>query len=245
MRAASDLFLRRCFAATRAFTRVPIAGSLAEWAQLQPAHAAAAARHWPGIGVLAGMAAAIAFALVSLPLPRGPFTPLVAAVAASIATALLTGARHEDHLARYAGSVSMVLVLAAKLALLALLGLHSPVGVMAALLGAHALSRLFALLIAWSLPPLPAQPADHPLLQRADRQALAASAIWCVVPLLLMVAAGGLPFMLAALVVGALGFGVLRRRFQQQGGVGLEAIGAAQQICEVAFYLGAAFALPR
>ncbi|MDB5858881.1 MAG: cobalamin synthase-like protein [Ramlibacter sp.] len=245
LRATFVLFLRRCLAATRAFTRIPIIGSLAEWAQLEPANTAASARHWPGVGVLAGMAACIVFALVSLPLPRGPLSPLVAAVAATIATALLTGGRHEESLARHAGTVALVLVLAAKLALLALLGLHSPAGVLAALVGAHAVSRLFALLLAWSLPPLPGQPADHPLLQQADRSALAAAAAWCVLPLLLMWLAAGLQFTLIALVTGALAFGLLRRRLQRQGGVGVDGIGAAQQICEAAIYLGAAFGVPR
>jgi adenosylcobinamide-GDP ribazoletransferase len=245
LRATFVLFLRRCLAATQAFTRLRIPDSLAVWAQLLPGDAADSARHWPGVGLLAGMAAAVVFAVVSLPLPPGPLSPLVAAVAATIATALLTGARHEESLARHAGTVALVLVLAAKLALLALLGLHSPAGVLAALLGAHAVSRLFALLLARSLPPLPAQAANHPLLQRADRWTLGAAAIWCLVPLLLMLLAGGLKFVLLALVVGALAFGLLRRRFQQQGGVGLDGIGAAQQVCEAAFYLGAAFGVPR
>jgi adenosylcobinamide-GDP ribazoletransferase len=238
------LFLRRCLAATQAFSRIRIPASLGGWAQLLPADAADCARHWPGVGLLAGMAAAVVFALVSLPLPPGPLSPLVAAVAAAIATALLTGARHEESLARCAGTVALVLVLAAKLALLALLGLHSAAGLLAALLGAGTVSRLFALLLAWSLPPL-APSANDPLLRRADRSALVAAALWCVVPLLLMLLAGGLRFMLLPLVAGALAFGLLRRRFQRQGGVGLDAIGAAQQVCEAAFYLGAAFGVPR
>jgi adenosylcobinamide-GDP ribazoletransferase len=245
LRATLVLFLRRCLAATQAFSRIRVPASLAGWAQLLPADAADSARHWPGVGLLAGMAACIVFALVSLPLPAGPLSPLVAAAAATMAAAWLIAARHEESLARYAGSVALVLVLAAKLALLALLGLHSPAGVLAALLGAQAVSRLFALLLAWSLPPLPAQSADHPLRRRADRSALAAATLWCLVPLLLMLLAGGLKFMLAALVAGAVAFGLLRRRFQREGGVGLDGIGAAQQVCEAAIYLGAAFGAPR
>jgi adenosylcobinamide-GDP ribazoletransferase len=245
LRATFVLFLRRCLAATQAFSRIRIPASLAGWAQLLPADAADSARHWPGVGLLVAMAACIVFALVSLPLPPGPLSPLVAAVAACMTAALLTGARHEESLARQAGTVALVLVLAAKLALLGLLGLHSAAGVLAALLGAHAISRLFALLLAWSLPPLPAQAADHPLLRRADRSALMAAALWCLVPLLLMLLAGGLKFMLAALVAAGVAFGVLRSRLQRQGGAGLDAIGAAQQVCEVAFYLGAAFGVPR
>ena len=245
IRASFVLFLRRCLAATRVFTRIPIAGSLAQWAQLQPADAAASARHWPGVGMLAGLGACMAFVLVSLLLPPGPLAPLVAAVAATIATALLTDSRQEEGLARHAGTAALVLVLAGKLAVLALLGLQSPAAVLATLVGGPAVSRLLALLVAWSLPPLPGQPADHPLLQRADRSALLAAALWCVVPLLLMLLAGRVPFMLAALEASALAFAVLRRQSQRRGGVDLDGIGAAQQICEAAFYLGAAFGVPR
>ena len=242
LRHSSLLFLRRSLAATQAFSRIRIPASLAGWAQLLPADAADSARHWPGVGLLAGMAGCVVFALVSLPLPPGPLSPLVAAVAACMAMALLTGARPEESLGRRAGTVALVLVLAGKLALLALLGLHSPAGVLAALLGAGAVSRLFALLLAWSLPP--ARAADHPFQRRADRQSLLAATLWCTVPLLLMLGAGGARFVLAALVLGAVAFAILRGRLQRRG-VDVDDIGLAQQACELAFYLGAAFGVPR
>jgi adenosylcobinamide-GDP ribazoletransferase len=244
LRHSSRLFLRRCLAATQAFSRIRIPASLAAWAQLLPHDAADSARHWPGVGLLAGMAGCVVFALVSLPLPPGPLSPLVAAVAACIAMALVGGVRAEESAAHCIGTPGLVLVLAARLALLALLGLHSGVGLLTALLGAAALSRLFALLLAWSLPPR-AQAAGHPLLRRADRGALIAAVLWCVLPLLLMLAAAGTIFLLAPLVVGAVAFAILRARFQRRGGVAPDDIGLAQQVCEVAIYLGAAFGLPR
>nr|WP_283254436.1 adenosylcobinamide-GDP ribazoletransferase [Ramlibacter paludis] len=244
MRRSSLLFLRRCLAATQAFSRIRIPGSLAAWAQLLPADTADSARHWPGVGLLAGMAGCVVFALVSLPLPPGPLSPLVAAVAASMAMALVAGVRAEESLAHCTGPAGLMLVLAAKLALLALLGLHSGVGLLTALLGAAALSRLFALLVAWSLPPRRPQ-ADHPLLRRADRGALLAACLWCVPPLVLMLLAGGAKFLLLPLVLGTIAFAVLRHRFQRRGGVELDDVGFAQQVCEVAIYLGAAFGLPR
>lgn len=244
LRQSSLLFLRRCLAATQAFSRVRIPASLAAWAQLLPGDAAGSARHWPGVGLLGAMAGCVVFALVSLPLPPGPLSPLVAAVAASMAMALVAGTRGEDSVARCTGAAGLVLVVAAKLALLALLGLHSGVGLLTALLGAAAVSRLFALLVAWSLPPRQA-PAEHPLLQRADRSALLAAGLWCLVPLLLMLLAGGVKFLLAPLVLAAVAFAVLRNRCQRRGGVGLDDVGLAQQACELAFYLGAAFGLPR
>jgi adenosylcobinamide-GDP ribazoletransferase len=247
-RAPADLFLRRWLAAAQAFTRLRPGGNLAAWAQLQGAHTEASARHWPGVGLLAGMAAALVFALVSLPLPQGALSPLVAAVVAAGATVALTAATHEEQLLRDAGVVALVLTLALKLALLGVLGTHSAAGVLAALLAAQPVSRLAALLLAWSLPFAASASGEQAaaLRPRADRASLVAAASWCVVPLVLMAVAGGLTFLLLALLASALAFAWLRRRAQRHAdGVSLDAVGAAQQFCEVAFYLGAAFAVPR
>jgi adenosylcobinamide-GDP ribazoletransferase len=223
------LFLRRWLAALRDLTRIPVRGGLAQWADLQPGPVAESSRHEPGAGVVVGMAACMVFAIVSLPLPQGPLSPLVAAVASTIATVLLTGGREERGLARWAeravddpwgGTLTLMLVLAAKLALLAVLAFHSGAGVMAALLAAHAVSRFWPLLL-------------------GGTRAVAIAAAWCLVPLLLMVLAGGLPFVLLPLAASGLVFAVLRKRARQDG------VHALQQIGEVAFYLGAAFGVPR
>lgn len=233
-----DHFLGRCLAATRDFSRIPVPASA------PPQDAAGNARHWPGVGLVLGLAAALVFALVSLPLPAGALSPLVAAIAATGVTVLLTDSRHENELLRQAGTVGLVLVLAAKLALLAVIGAHSPAGVLAALLAAQVVSRLWALLLAWSLPPAtPARDAKHPLREPADRGALGAGLLWCLVPAALMVLATGVPFLLFALLASGVAFAELRRR--ARGGVTLDAVGTAQQLCEVAFYLGAAFGVPR
>lgn len=237
-----DLFLGRCLAATRSFSRIPVpAGASAG----PPRDATDSARHWPGVGLVLGVLAAFVFTLVALPLPGGALSPLVAAVAATGLTALLTAARHENELQRQAGTVGLVLVLAAKLALLGVLGAHTPAGVLAALLAAQVVSRLWALLLAWSLPPTAAsRGAGPPFDQPADRVAMGAAMLWCLVPLALMVLAAGGPFMVLALVASGLAFAELRRR-ARAGGVTLDAIGTAQQICEVAFYLGSAFGVAR
>jgi adenosylcobinamide-GDP ribazoletransferase len=248
LRASTDIFLRRCLAAAQAFSRIRLAGKQAEWAQLQGTDLADSARHWPGIGLLAGMAGCLALALVSVPLPQGALSPLVAAVAATIATVALTAAAHEVQLLRDAGVVALVLTLALKLALLGVLGTQSAAGVLAALLAAHPVSRLWALLLAWSLPFSAGAGGEQAtaLRPRPDRAGLVAAAPWCVLPLLLMLVAGGLPFLLLALLASALAFAWLRWRARQRaGGVTLDAVGAAQQIGEAAIYLGAAFGVPR
>ena len=243
----SNGWLDGCLAAVQAFSRIPVRASIVGSTQWESQHAACA-RHWPAVGLLAGVASALAFVLVSLPLPQGAMTPLVAAVAAAMASAWLTGARQEDSLARQAGQVALMLALAGKLVLLALLGLHAPAAALAALLAAQTVSRFLALLLAWSLPAAQAElrEREHPFAQPANRRALAVAAAWCVVPLVLMLLADGFPFTFWALLMAVIAFGLLRRRIARRDRpFTIDAVGAAQQACELAFYLGAAFGVGR
>lgn len=243
--ASFQQFFRHCLAATQSFSRIPVPGSLGQWAG-PPTAPASGVRHLPGIGVVVGMAACILFALVSLPLPQGPLSPLVAAIASTIATVLLTGALHEEALARHGGVPALVLLLAAKLALLGLLGLHSPAGVLAALLAGHAVSRFWVVLQAYGLPHAGgAADAGHALAHPVDGRGLAVAGAWCLAPLLLMLLAGGVVFLLVALVASTAAHIVLRSRWRRQGGFTADRLGFAQQATEVAFYLGAAFGVGR
>jgi adenosylcobinamide-GDP ribazoletransferase len=241
-----NLFVRDVLAATRSFTSIPVGDGVAPAAG-EPAHAATA-RHFPAVGIVVGMAACMVFAIVSLPLPQGPLSPLVAAVMATAMSVLLTGALHERAAERFAGVLGLVLLLAGKLALLALLGLHSPAGVMAALLAGYAVSRFWPLLLAASLPHV-GQDSGEPeeaLARPLDRRGLAIAAAWCVVPLMLMVLAGGVAFLVLALAASGAAFAWLRARYRaRQRGFTLDGLGFAQQACECAFYLGAAFGVGR
>ncbi|MDB5932105.1 MAG: cobalamin-5-phosphate synthase [Polaromonas sp.] len=139
-------FIRDYLLAVQFFTRIPITGSLAEWVGYSPEQLRASAAHFPGIGVPVGAVAAAVFALLQALLPDSTFSPLVAAVLSTIATALLTGGFHEDGLADVAdglggsydraraleimkdsrvgafGAMALVLALLCKVALLAILG---------------------------------------------------------------------------------------------------------------------------
>ncbi|UUZ62459.1 adenosylcobinamide-GDP ribazoletransferase [Polaromonas sp. P1-6] len=81
------------------FTRIPITGRLADWVGYSPELLRASAGHFPGVGVLVGIVAAAAYALLQAVLPDTPFAPLVAAALSTVATVLLTGGFHEDGLA--------------------------------------------------------------------------------------------------------------------------------------------------
>ena len=139
-------FIREFLLAVQFFTRIPITGALAAWVGFSPAMLRASAGHFPGVGVLVGVVAASAYALLAALLPDTTFAPLIAAVLSTVTTVLMTGGFHEDGLADVAdglggsydrnraleimkdsrvgafGAMAICLALLAKVALLALLG---------------------------------------------------------------------------------------------------------------------------
>lgn len=263
-------FLHQYLETIQAFTRIPARpGALSPadaGANLPLAHAI----HFPGVGWVAGLLACTVFALLGLALPDSPYAPLAAAVGCTIATLWLTGAAHEKALARKAdqlgigkdantgmiarpsgqagldGGLVLGLTLAGKLALLAVLAAQSPAAVLAALLAAQTISRFWPLLLPRHLPLMSASstaPA-HPLEVRMGHRALGLAALWCLPPLAIAAWAGGVPFTLLGVLLSGLAlWGVqafLRRRLKGYDG---ESLDASQQVCELAFYLGAAIGL--
>nr|WP_041676579.1 adenosylcobinamide-GDP ribazoletransferase [Ramlibacter tataouinensis] len=264
-------FVRHYLLAIQFFTRLPVTGPLAEWVGHNPAMLGASAAHLPGVGWLVGVTACAVFALLSLLLPDTPLTPLAAAVGSTIATVLLTGGFHEGGLADMAdrlggspdqpgaleimevkdsrlgthGVLALNLALMTKLALLAVLASFSPPAVMAALLGAHVLSRLWPLLLLRALSQGGATGAKgKPLADRIEPWALVIALGWCLVPLALVAFVQGLSFLawtvgMSAMATAAL-WHLIRRRLRGFTG---DCMGATQQVSEIAFYLGAAAAL--
>lgn len=262
--------LRHFLLALQFFTRVPVTGRLAGWVGYSPAMLRASAAHFPGVGVLVGLLAAGVAGLLLALLPPSPYAPLVAAVFSTIATVLFTGALHEDGLADVAdglggafdrqraleimkdsrigafGAMALVLALLAKLSLLALLGAHSLLAALAALVGAHVVSRFWPLLIVRSLPHVgdTARSKSKPLADQISGAALAAAALWCFWPLALVWQAQPAPYFIASLLASALAAAWMGRWFARrlQGFTG-DCLGATQQVSEIGFYLGAALAL--
>ena len=247
---------------------MPVTGALAQWAGFSPDLLRASAAHFPGVGWLAGLLACTAFALLGLALPDGPYAPLVAAVGCMAATAWLTGGSHEDSLAAVAdglggsatrlealdimkdprlgsrGALALGLALIAKVSLLAVLAAHSPAAVLAALLAAHVLSRFWPLVLIRTMPYIGDATAGKPLADRIDLRALGIAAAWCVLPLAVAVLAQGAAFALIAVIFSGLALLWMQRWFMRRlEGFTSDCMGAAQQVCEIAFYLGAAIAL--
>jgi adenosylcobinamide-GDP ribazoletransferase len=233
-----NLSARRFAAATQRFTRIrPPAALLADSG---PESQRTVVRHLPGVGWIIGMASCLVFALVSLAVRGNAWGPAVAAVGCTLASILLTGALHEGALFRTSerlgagmGSLALVVVLAAKFVLLAAVASASEAGVIAALFAGHVASRFAPLTMAHWL-----GSGDQ-----VDPVTVRVGGLWCLVPLLLMVPAAGVAFLLLALLAcGLAGLALLRFCRRRQLAYGDDVLGAAQQVCEVAFYLGAAIA---
>jgi adenosylcobinamide-GDP ribazoletransferase len=258
-------FLRQYLFAVQSFTRVPVTGTLAQWVGTDPNLLRASAAHFPGVGWLVGFVACATFALLGLALPDNLFSPLVAAVGCIVATVLVTGGHAESGLARAAdglggataakaaeimkdtrigsfGTMALTLTLLAKVSLLAALAAISPVAVLAALLAAHVVSRFWPLMLARAMPYLGGPPAGNkPLAQRMEPRGFGIAGAWCIVALVIALFAQGPAFAILGLLLSGLALLGLRRLFARRlEGFTDECLGASQQICEVAFYLGAA-----
>jgi adenosylcobinamide-GDP ribazoletransferase len=263
-------FLRQYLLAVQSFTRLPVTGTLAQWAGASPETTRASAAHYPGVGWLVGFVACAVFALLGTALGDAPFAPMAAAVGCIGATLMLTGAAPETGLARTAdalggeapaalstgivkdlrigshGVLSLALALLAKVSLLAVLASQSPTAVLGALLAAHVLSRFWPLLLAHPLPWLgdAGMATSLPLPERLDPRSLGIAAAWSAGALAVAWLAEGPGFALLALAAGGLALLWMRRLFARRlQGFTDSALGATQQACEIATYLGAAIGL--
>nr|WP_315229340.1 adenosylcobinamide-GDP ribazoletransferase [uncultured Albidiferax sp.] len=264
-------FIRHYLLAVQFFTRIPVTGRLAAWVGYSPAMLRASAAHFPGVGWLVALVACAVAALCGTLLHGRVGSALVTAVLCTIATVLLTGGFHEDGLADVAdglgghvereraldimkdsrvgayGAMALVLALTAKIALLALLDASSGTALLAALVGGHVWSRFCPLVLVRLLPHVgdTATSKSKPLADQISRRALGVAFLWCFMPFVLVVWAQEAPFLIAGILASLLALAWMGRMFQRrlQGFTG-DCLGATQQVCEIAFYLGAALALP-
>lgn len=260
--------LRHFLLALQFFTRVPVTGRVAAWVGFSPAMLRASAAHFPGVGWLVGAVGAGVFLLAQAGLP-GVVGALAAAVLATIATVWLTGAFHEDGLADMAdglggsadraraleimkdsrigafGALALVLALALKIALLAVLAGQGAMSAATALMGAHVLSRLAPLFLIRSLPYVGNEGAaskSKPLADAIGGGALLVGVLHALPAVVLLLFTQPLVQAVAALVACVLAASymawLLSRRLQGFTGDGL---GATQQLCELAIYLALAW----
>ena len=261
--------LRHFLLALQFFTRIPVTGPLAAWVGYSPAMLNASAAYFPAVGWVVGAVAAGVMALALALLPAGPLGALVAAVLATAATVWLTGGFHEDGLADTAdglggsasreralaimkdsrigsyGTLALVLAIGLKAALLALIAQHGAWSAAAALLAAHALSRLAPLVVMRTLPYAGDEDRAKakPLAQAVSGAGFTIGFLWSIPALTLMWQAQGAFHLIAALLLWSCALAamlrLLRRRLQGFTG---DTLGATQQVCELALYLGLALA---
>lgn len=157
------------------------------------------------------------------------------------------------------GAIAVVLALLAKVSLLALLGsLHGAV-LCVALFAGHVVSRFWPLLTIRLLPHVGdvAGSKSKPLADQISLGSLCAAVLWCFSALTLVITAQaamvlivpipavqGLALCLGAgvLASGLAWLGMLRWFARRLQGFTGDCLGATQQVCELAFYLGLALA---
>jgi adenosylcobinamide-GDP ribazoletransferase len=158
------------------------------------------------------------------------------------------------------GAIAIMLALLCKLALLTLLGELSGSVMVLALFMAHVVSRTWPLLTIRLLPHVGdlAGSKSKPLADQISLASLSTGFVWCVLAVVLVVAlqittqyvvvglsAEGLLLALSkAVVASALAWAVMLRWFLRRlGGFTGDCLGATQQVCELAFYLGLGLSL--
>lgn len=238
--------LRYLLCAMGFFTRIP----LPAWVGYEPDDLDHAAPYFPLIGLLIGALAVGAWWLAS-----GLWPPRVALLLSLIVTVLITGAFHEDGLAdsldgfgggytREAvlrimhdsrigsfGAIALILALLLKLELLACIPLP---WLPAALLAGHASSRWGAVSLLASLDYVRPEGKSKPLATRLGPSGLLLATLFGLAPLLM------LPIHTALLALAAV---ILMRQLlanyyrQRLGGYTGDALGMAQQLCELTVYL--------
>lgn len=263
--------LRHFLLALQFFTRIPITGRLAAWVGFSPAMLNRASGHFPGVGWVVGAAGALVLWLAGRHWGASPLGALLAALLCTATTAWLTGAFHEDGLADTGdglggsvtreralaimkdsrigsyGAVTLALVLLMKLTLLALLVQQGAGRAAQAMLAAHVLSRLAPLFLMRGLPYVSeaANAKSKPLAEAVSNASLAAGILWSIPAAGLMWHAQGTMATIAAMGAWLLMLLAVLRLLQRrlQGFTG-DTMGALQQLCELALYLGLAWGAP-
>jgi adenosylcobinamide-GDP ribazoletransferase len=262
------MFIKHFLLAIQFFTRIPITGKLAAWVGYSPEMLRASAAHFAGVGWVVGAVAALVYMALLAALPDGS-GPWIAACLSTVATVLLTGGFHEDGLADLAdglggsydrdraleimkdsrigafGAMALVLALLSKVALLTALAELPWLSAAALIFCSHVVSRAFPMAIVALLPHVgdAAGSKSKPLAETVSSRALWSNFLWCFGALALICLAQDAMLFIAGVVLAGLTWALMYARLKKrlQGFTG-DALGATQQVCEIAFLLGALLA---
>lgn len=227
------------------FTRLPV-----QIADFKETDLNRAAKYFPLVGVLVGLIAAAVYGLAIMIWPLE-----IAVLASMVATIWLTGAFHEDGLADAAdglgggwdkeqvlsimqdsrigsfGAIALFLVLLGKFEALSQLSAPLLPGIM---LAGHSLSRFAALLVIYTQSYVKSSGKSKLLATRLSRQELSLAALFGLLPLALLAPR----FWFALLPVAIVWCWFSHKLKKRLGGYTGDCLGAMQQLCELAFYLG-------
>jgi adenosylcobinamide-GDP ribazoletransferase len=258
------MFVKHFLLAIQFFTRIPITGKLAVWVGFSPEMLRASAAHFAGVGWVVGIVAALVYVTFDALLPSG-YAPLIAACLSTIATVLLTGGFHEDGLADLAdglggsydrdraleimkdsrigafGAMALVLALFTKVAMLAALSELDVWQIMTLIVGSHVVSRALPMGLLAILPHVgdAAGSKSKPLADSISPEALFSNIFWCFWLLPGVFIAGAAIEFVAGMGLALMAWVFMWWRLSKrlQGFTG-DALGATQQVCEIAFLLG-------
>jgi adenosylcobinamide-GDP ribazoletransferase len=240
------------FTALGFFTRIPVPG----WVPWSPERLNHAARYFPLVGWVVGLAGAAVYLAAASLLPAS-----LAVVLSMAATIRLTGAFHEDgwadacdglgggwdkaqvltimkdsRIGAY-GTIGLVLMLLAKAVALVELASRARWWAVVALLVAHPLSRLASTSLIHQLEYVRDDESakSKPLARQLSAGELAIAATSGLAPLLLLPPLAAAGALIGAIVATLYASRLFRRRL---GGYTGDCLGAAQQGAELAIYLG-------
>jgi len=232
-------------------TRIPI--SLSD--RYTPKRVSAGVRYYPLVGLLIGMFAAGTYIFASL-----AWSPLIAVLVSTAATALLTGGFHEDGLADtfdgiggglersdalrimkdsrigVYGALALFFTLFLKIALLLELSI---VSIAIVLLGGHCLSRLSSVLVIATSAYARDEGTGKPTADAVNGTGLVVAIATGLACLFFVSQILGMTVAVAALIGLAAGHVAIRLYFERKiGGYTGDCLGATQQVSEVGIYLG-------
>ncbi len=262
-------FIKHFLLAIQFFTRIPITGKLADWVGFRPEMLRASAAHFAGVGWVVGSVAAVIYVAFDALLPGGYAPLIAACLSTIATVLLTGGFHEDgladladglggstdrdraleimkDSRVGAFGAMALVLALLTKIALLAALGSADANvyawQILTLIVASHVVSRALPMAFLALLPHVGDTQASKskPLADSITPLALLSNLIWCFGLLPSVFTAGVAIEFIAGVGFALLVWGVMWWRLSKrlQGFTG-DALGATQQVCEIAFLLGA------
>lgn len=263
--------IRHFLLALQFFTRIPITGSLANWVGFTPELQARSMGYLPLVGFIVGICSATSFFVFHFFLPQISGSSWVSAFMAILTSIFLTGALHEDGLADLSdglggsitreraleimkdsrigtyGSIALISSILGRIIFLAILSQINLWLSLFCIVSAHIISRFFILIVVRVLSYAGniELSKSKALVNKSEPMVFFVGTCWTAALLIGLCLYGPFSVLIWGLLTatGALMLliRILKKRLLGFNG---DSLGAAQQIAELAFYLGILLAIP-